>query len=107
VIRDGIPHHSGSELEDDRCDIVREILNLVIALDPSFDPQLAGQIEAEVRATYGGQRVRIPKRGKYLTAAERQEVLREALTDIPTEEILRKHKIGGTTLRRWLKQGGQ
>jgi hypothetical protein len=97
------PFAVSADLGED-CDIVREILQLVIELT-SLDPHVADGIEAELRARYGGQRVRIPKRGKHLRPEQRAQVFQEALTDMPTEEILKKHKISARSLRRWLKQG--
>lgn len=97
--------HAGVDLQDS-CDIVAVILQRVIALVPSIDPQVAGQIEAEVRATYGGKKVRIPKRGKHLSAEKRQALFEDGLTDMATEEILRKHKISLSTLKRQMKRGG-
>lgn len=106
--RDPLPRsaHLGVELEED-ADLVEVILRLVIAVSPSFDPQLAAQIEARVRAAYGGQRVRIPKRGKHLSPDERQALFRDGLSDMATDEILRKHKISRRTLERQMKRGGR
>jgi len=104
VIRDQLPVGRGWE-ED--CDIVVVILQRVIALAPTFDPETAARIEAEVRAAYGGLRVRIPKRGKHLSREERQAVFQEGLTTMPTDEILQKHKISRRTLERLLKRGGR
>lgn len=92
---------------EEGCDIVMVVLRRVVALVPDFDLALAGRIEAEVRAMYGGLRVRIPKRAKHMKAGERAAVVRDALTPMPTEEILRKHKISLATLKRQLKRGGR
>lgn len=87
-------------------DIVVVILRMVVALVPSADA-IADQVEAKVRAAYGGQRVRIPKRGKHLSGVERDAVFQEGLTSMSTEEILRKHKISRRTLERQMKRGGR
>jgi DNA invertase Pin-like site-specific DNA recombinase len=95
------------ELHSDEGDIVVIILRRVVALAPDFNRAIAGQIEAEVRAAYGGQRVRIPKRGKHLTAEERQALFQDGLSGMSTEEIMRKHRISRRTLERQMKRGGR
>lgn len=105
MIRDPAPENLDDSLPDEGADILVIILRRVMVLAPDVDRELLTRIDAEVRAAYGGLRVRIPKRGKYLSPAERQAVYRDALTNAPTEEILRKHKISARSLRRWLKQG--
>lgn len=108
MIRDPLPGTSQPlDGPEEDADLVLLILRRVLALAPSFDPQLAAQIEAEVRATYGGQRVRIPKRGKHLSPEERQAVFEDGLSDMATDEILRKHKISRRTLERQMKRGGR
>jgi hypothetical protein len=107
--RDQLPATLGDDEagQEEGCDIVIVILRRVIALSPEFDLALAGQIEAEVRAVYGGLRVRIPKRAKHMKPRERAALFRDALTPMPTEEILRKHKISLRTLERNMKRGGR
>lgn len=92
----------GDEAQDD---IVLVILKRVIAL--GFSPSLAAQIESEARIAYGGRRVRIPKRGKHLTAQEREALFQDGLSNMPTEEILHKHRISRRTLERQMKRGGR
>lgn len=98
---------AGAELDTEEGDIVVIILRRVVALVPEFNREIAGQIEAEMRAAYGGQRVRIPKRGKHLTPEERQALFQDGLTNMPTDEILRKHRISRRTLERQMKRGGR
>lgn len=93
--------------EDPEPDIVAVLLARVIAMAPGFSAALASQIEQEMRAEFGGQRVRIPKRGKYLTPEQRQEVFKDGLTAMPTPEITAKHKISRATLYREMKKGGR
>lgn len=83
------------------------LLQRVIAVAPGFSAALASQIEQELRAEYGGLRVRIPKRGKYLTPDQRQAVFTDGLTAMPTTELTTKHKISRATLYREMKKGGR
>ena len=85
---------------DEDPDIVQVVLQRVIAVTPGFNAALAAQVEAEIRARYGGRRVRIPKRGKYLSTDQKLAAYKDALTDMPTPEVLKKHKISLATLYR-------
>ena len=84
-------------------DIVQVVLQRVLAAAPEFNRQLAEQIDREVRAQYGGLRVRIPKRGKYLTQQQREAAYADAVSNMPTTEVMRKHKISLATLYRLTK----
>lgn len=106
MIRDALPRELREALEDD-CDIVVVVLRRVRTLAPGLDPRLLSQIESEVRAAYGGLRVRIPKRGKHLSVDEREAVFQDGLTTQATEDILRKHKISRATLYRQMKRGSR
>lgn len=86
-------------------DIVQTILQRVIAMAPQFSQALSDQIEQEIRAEYGGQRVRIPKRGKYLTLGQRQALFQDGLSRMTNDEIVEKHKISRRTLYREMKKG--
>lgn len=83
------------------------MLQCVIAAVPEFNVKLAAQIEQELRTKYGGLRVRIPKRGKYLTLDQRQAVFKDGLTAMPTLDITTKHRISRATLYREMKKGGR
>ena len=83
------------------------MLARVMAVAPGFNVMLAAQIEQELRSKYGGLRVRIPKRGKYLTPDQRQAVFKDGLTAMPTLEVTAKHKISRATLYREMKKGGR
>lgn len=85
---------------DEDPDIVQVVLQHVSAVTPGFNDDLAARIEQEVRARYGGLRVRIPKRAKYRTLAQKQAAYQDALTAMPTPELLKKHKISLATLYR-------
>lgn len=105
MIRENLPPESGMDQPDEGCDILVLILRRVMVLAPDVDQQLLERIDAEVRAAYGGLRVRIPKRGKHMNQQERQALYTDALTDAPTPELLRKHKISLATLKRVVKRG--
>ncbi len=84
-----------------------EVLQRVRALVPQhFNAELAQQVEAEVRAQYGGLRVRIPKRKKHLSHEERQAVYRQGLADVPERDITAHGGIHRATLYRLMKRGG-
>ena len=84
-----------------------EVLQRVRALVPAhFGDDLARQVEIEVRAQYGGLRVRIPKRKKHLSHEERQAVYRQGLADAPELEITDQSGIHRATLYRLMKRGG-
>lgn len=83
------------------------MLEHVSAVAPGFSVAMAAKIEQELRAKYGGLRVRIPKRGKYLTPDQRQAVFTDGLTAMPTLELTTKHKISRATLYREMKKGGR
>lgn len=94
------------EPDQEAADIVDIILTMVVALTPGFSAAIAKQIEQQVRAEYGGLRFRVPKRGKYLTANQREAVFKDGLTAMPTGEVTEKHRIGRATLYRIMKGGG-
>lgn len=96
-----------NEPDAEGIDIVAVMLARVLAMAPSFSQALASQIEQQLRSEYGGLRVRIPKRGKYLTPEQRQEVFKDGLTNMPTSDITSKHKISRATLYREMKKGGR
>ncbi len=92
---------------DPEPDIVLEILQRVQAAVPAqhFTADLARQIEVDVRAQYGGLRVRIPKRKKHLTPEARQEVYRQGLSEMPTQHVTSDAGIHRATLYRLMKRG--
>lgn len=83
------------------------MLARVVAMAPGFSAALALQIEQQLRAEYGGLRVRIPKRGKYRTPEQRRETFEDGLTAMPNADIIVKHKISRATLYRDMKKGGR
>lgn len=100
-------NHANPIVEEPEPDIVSIMLARVVAMAPGFSAALALQIEQQLRAEYGGLRVRIPKRGKYLTPDQRQAVFKDGLTAMPTSDITTKHKISRATLYRQMKKGGR
>lgn len=86
-------------------DIVQVVLQRVSEITPGFNEQLAAKVDQEVRAKYGGLRVRIPKRGKYLTREQKEKAYQDALSNMPTTEVLKTHRISLATLKRLVKKG--
>lgn len=85
-------------------DIVEIILRACQA--GGLDADAAHLIEQNIRADYGGLRVRIPKKKKHLTPEQRQQAYQDGLSNLPTEEITSKYRIDRATLYRLMKQGG-
>ena len=92
-----------SELEPD---IVALVLQKVIEMSPGFSQSLARQIEQDIRAQHGGQRLFVPKGSKRLSPEQRKAVFHDGLTKLSNEEIAEKHKVSKTTLWRIMKSGG-
>lgn len=86
-------------------DIVLVVLQRVRAQVPGIEEAVIRQVEAEVRAEFGGLRVRIPKRKKHPTAAQRAAVLHDAMTPASDSEITGRHGISRASLYRYLKRG--
>ena len=84
-------------------DIVTTILQRVITMVPGCEVA-AKQIEADIRAEFGGLRVRIPKRKKHPTTAERKKAFKDGLTSMPTEEVLQRNGISRSTLYDYMKR---
>lgn len=84
-------------------DIVEVILLACKA--SGLDATLAQEIESQIRAEYGGLRVRIPKRKKHLTSHERNLVVADGVTNMTNDEISARHGISRATLYRLMKKG--
>lgn len=92
---------------EESVDIVGVILRQVAdRAEGTIDAATLQQIEQTVRDQYGGLRVRIIKRRKRLTDAERQQLFQDGLAGLPESEILAKHRISRATLFRQMKRGG-
>lgn len=87
-------------------DIVLVVLQRVRAQVPGIEESVIRQVEADVRAQYGGLRVRIPKRKKHPTAAQRAAVLVDAMTPASDAEIMGRHGVSRASLYRYVKRGG-
>ena len=94
-------------IEEAEPDIVAELLRMVAAMSPSLPREHLDQIEQSMRTEYGGLRVRIPKRAKYMTPEQREALFRDGLTNMTTPQIITKHKISRATLYREMKKGGR
>jgi DNA invertase Pin-like site-specific DNA recombinase len=94
-------------VEEPEPDIVAELLRMVAAMSPGLLPEHLAQVEQAMRTEYGGLRVRIPKRAKYLTPEQRQALFKDGLTNMSTPQIIAKHKISRATLYREMKKGGR
>lgn len=95
------------DFHDTDPDIVALILQRVIEMAPGFSQALATQIEARVKAEFGGKRVYVPKGTKHLTPEQRQQLFQDGLSGMPNEEIIAKHRISLRTLERQMKRGGR
>ena len=92
--------------EDAEPDVLAMFMRELLALAPGFSAAVLELARQNVVDQVGGQRVRIPKRGKFLTPEQRQAVYADGLTDMPTQDITAKHKISRATLYREMKRGG-
>lgn len=88
---------------DPEPDIVEVIMLACQAV--GLDAEAARLIEAQIRADYGGLRVRIPKRKKHPTQHERSAAFADGLSDMSTDEVTAKHGISRATLYRLMKSG--
>jgi Mor family transcriptional regulator len=66
--------------------------------------ETAEEIERAVRAQFGGQRLFIPKTKRHPSAALRQQIYQAGLSNMSTEEITKKFKIGRAALYRLMKR---
>lgn len=96
-----------SGMDNREPDIVTVILQRVAEVMPGMSDDLVHQVEDEVRREYGGQRWFVPKRRKHLTHEQRNKVFKDGLSSMPTEEVIKKHKISKRTLYRLMKTGGR
>lgn len=95
----------GASVDHSEPDIVLVVLQRVQAQAPAVTDEVLRLVESEVRAEYGGLRVRIPKRKKHLTAQQREAVRVDAMTPASDAEITRAHGISRASLYRYVKHG--
>lgn len=98
--------HTSAETDATGPDIVQEVLQRVRAVNPALTEEQASQVEADIRSQYGGMRVRIPKRGKWLTPEQRAQVIADGMTAQSNDEIIAKHKISRRSLYYYMKRNG-
>lgn len=95
-----------SDNTDREPDIVLEVLQRVRFTFPALTEALAQQIEAHIKAEFGGRRVRILKRKKHPSAEQREAIVRDALNPTASDqEITQRHGIHRATMYRMLKRG--
>lgn len=88
-------------------DIVLLVLQRVRAVNPGLTEEQANQIELAIKAEFGGQRVRIPKRKKHPSAEQRRAVFDEAINGAESDsDITARHGISRRSLYRYVKRGG-
>jgi len=88
---------------DEDPDIIEVIMRACQA--EGLDAGVAHIIESRIRETYGGMRVRIPKRAKHVRGTTREQILADGLTDMTNEEVTDKYGISRATLYRLMKRG--
>ena len=96
-----------SGMDNREPDIVTVILRRVAEVMPGMSEELVHRVETEVRREYGGQRLFVLKRGRRLTDEQRCQVFKDGLSDMPMDEIIKKHKISKRSLYRVMKTGGR
>lgn len=88
--------------------MLRMIEGMERVAGPLTDEQLEEvfRIESEIREEYGGQRVRIPKRGKHPPQEQRARIVHEALnSDASDLDLTQRFGISRSTLYRYIKRG--
>jgi hypothetical protein len=85
-------------------DLLQVVLLRVRERLTDLSDQTLREIEADIRAAHGGERVRIAKRRPHLTSQERQELVSQALGPEPDEIVTQRFGIHRSTLYRALKR---
>lgn len=81
-------------------DIIQRLLQMVREVQPSFSEEQALQIEQQVRHEWGGEQVKIAKRGPLLCCAKKK--VRAEIGIKSPQELQSEHGISRTTLYRWI-----
>lgn len=98
---------SGADTDSTGPDIVAETLRRARELNPGLTEDQARQVELGIKADYGGQRVRIPKRKKHPSPEQRRAVFDEAINSAESDiDISSRHGISRRSLYRYVKRGG-
>lgn len=85
-------------------DLLQVVLLRVRARVEDLDEQTLREIEAEIRAEHGGERVRIAKRRPHLTEGERAELVSRATGPESDQALTSSFGISRATLYRALKR---
>lgn len=83
-------------------DLVLVMLKMVMDIDPSFSAAQALQVEQQIRREWGGEQVKIAKRGPLLRCA-RKKVLAEIGIKSP-HELQVEVGVSRSTLYRWISK---
>lgn len=93
-------------------DIIRWVIDRMLAHDDSITQELAATVEREARAEWSGQRIDYIARHcdrkaarKPLSEAAQRAVYEAGLAATPTDQIVNEHGISRTTLYRLMKRG--
>lgn len=92
-------------------DLIRDLLDKVLAAVPSFTREMASELEQQIRAEWGGEEIYVGKtttgrRGRpSIPIAVQQKAYIDGKTDVPTADLTRKHGISRSTLYRLMKRG--
>lgn len=97
---------------NDRRDIIRWIIDRMLAHDDSITQELALTVEREARAEWGGQRIDYIAKNADRKAARRplegparQQAFEAAASSAPTREVVKATGVSRATLYRLLKRG--
>ena len=96
-------------------DVVEVIVNIAKKLWPAesiFTEDLALQLEVELLAALGGEHIHFPKtlerkvgRPPVISKETHRQAYQDALSDMPTSEITKRHGVSRATIYRLLKRG--
>lgn len=84
-------------------DIVEDILNRVMEAAPVFTAEQAAKLEEQIRQDWGGEQIKIAKRGAAWKAKKAK--VREQIGTKPIAEIQAEHGISRATLYRCIGKG--
>lgn len=95
-------------------DIIRWVIDRMLAHDDSITQELALTVEREARAEWGGQRIEYIRRTcegdrraarQPLQPEAERAVFQAALSNAPTSQVLQEHGVSRSTLYRLMKRG--
>lgn len=94
-----------------RPDIIRWVIERMLAHDDSISQEMALLVEREARAEWGGEKHYVHKAvdrrdGRKPLAPEAERAVYEAgISSTPTEAIIQQHGVSRATLYRLMKRG--